>query len=86
MVRARSLFPDIAQHQLEPCAAEQATAQWTFIVALTMAIIWTSASMTHASIPPEERAKTGLSDSLIRISVGIEDAEDLVADLEQAIG
>jgi cystathionine beta-lyase len=44
------------------------------------------ASMTHASIPPEERAKTGLSDSLIRISVGIEDAEDLVADLEQAIG
>lgn len=44
------------------------------------------ASMTHASIPAEERAKTGLSDSLIRISVGIEDAEDLVADLEQAIG
>lgn len=44
------------------------------------------ASMTHASIPHEERAKTGLSDSLIRLSVGIEDAEDLVADLEQAIG
>ncbi|MFP4090158.1 MAG: cystathionine gamma-synthase [Cyclobacteriaceae bacterium] len=44
------------------------------------------ASMTHASIPAEERAKTGLSDSLIRLSVGIEDAEDLVADLEQAIG
>lgn len=43
------------------------------------------ASMTHASIPAEERAKTGLSDSLIRLSVGIEDAEDLVADLEQAI-
>ncbi len=44
------------------------------------------ASMTHASIPPEERAKTGLSDSLIRLSVGIEDAEDLINDLEQAIG
>ncbi|WKN32896.1 cystathionine gamma-synthase [Porifericola rhodea] len=44
------------------------------------------ASMTHASIPKEERMKTGLSDSLIRLSVGIEDAEDLIADLEQAIG
>ena len=43
------------------------------------------ASMTHASIPPEERAKTGLSDSLIRLSVGIEDVEDLIGDLEQAI-
>ncbi len=44
------------------------------------------ASMTHASIPPEERAKTGLSNSLIRLSVGIEDVEDLIGDLEQAIG
>ncbi|MGB3588783.1 MAG: cystathionine gamma-synthase [Tunicatimonas sp.] len=44
------------------------------------------ASMTHASIPKEERAKTGLSDSLIRLSVGIEDSADLIADLEQAIG
>ena len=44
------------------------------------------ASMTHASIPKEERIKNGLSDSLIRLSVGIEDAEDLVADLAAAIG
>lgn len=44
------------------------------------------ASMTHASIPREERIKNGLSDSLIRLSVGIEDADDLVEDLEQAIG
>ena len=44
------------------------------------------ASMTHASIPREERIKNGLSDSLIRLSVGIEDAEDLVKDLEKAIG
>lgn len=44
------------------------------------------ASMTHASIPREERIKNGLSDALIRLSVGIEDAEDLVADLEAAIG
>lgn len=44
------------------------------------------ASMTHASIPKEEREKIGLKDSLIRLSVGIEDVEDLIADLEQAIG
>jgi cystathionine beta-lyase/cystathionine gamma-synthase len=44
------------------------------------------ASMTHASIPKEERIKNGLSDSLIRLSVGIEDAGDLIEDLEQAIG
>lgn len=44
------------------------------------------ASMTHASIPKEEREKTGVVDSLIRLSVGIEDADDLIADLEQAIG
>ena len=44
------------------------------------------ASMTHASIPREERIKNGLSDSLIRLSVGIEDAEDIIADLKQAIG
>ena len=43
------------------------------------------ASMTHASIPREERIKNGLADSLIRLSVGIEDAEDLIADLEQAL-
>lgn len=44
------------------------------------------ASMTHASIPREERIKNGLSDSLIRISVGIEDVDDIIEDLEQAIG
>ena len=44
------------------------------------------ASMTHASIPREERIKNGLSDSLIRLSVGIEDAQDLIEDLQQAIG
>jgi cystathionine beta-lyase/cystathionine gamma-synthase len=44
------------------------------------------ASMTHASIPREERLKNGLSDALIRLSVGIEDADDLIADLAAAIG
>ena len=44
------------------------------------------ASMTHASIPKEEREKSGVVDSLIRLSVGIEDYRDLIADLEQALG
>lgn len=44
------------------------------------------ASMTHASVPPERRAAIGLSDSLIRISAGIEDIEDLKDDLSQALG
>jgi len=44
------------------------------------------ASMTHASIPREERIKNGLSDSLIRLSVGIEDVEDLIEDLQKALG
>lgn len=44
------------------------------------------ASMTHASIPKEEREKSGVIDSLIRLSVGIEDVEDLLLDLKQALG
>jgi cystathionine beta-lyase len=44
------------------------------------------ASMTHASIPKEEREKSGVVDGLIRLSVGIEDVQDLIEDLEQAIG
>jgi cystathionine gamma-lyase len=42
--------------------------------------------MTHASIPPEKRKALGIDDSLIRLSVGIEDANDLIADLESALG
>ena len=42
-------------------------------------------SMTHASIPREERLKVGLTDSLIRLSVGVEDADDLIEDLRAAI-
>ena len=44
------------------------------------------ASMTHASIPREERLRNGLTDSLIRLSIGVEDADDLIEDLRQAIG
>ena len=41
--------------------------------------------MTHASVDREEREQLGISDSLIRLSVGLEDVEDLIADLDQAL-
>jgi cystathionine gamma-lyase len=44
------------------------------------------AIMTHASIPPEQRAELGISDSLVRLSVGVEDSRDLLAELEYALG
>jgi cystathionine beta-lyase/cystathionine gamma-synthase len=43
------------------------------------------ALMTHASVPPEMRQKIGIADDLVRLSVGIEDADDLIADLQQAL-
>lgn len=43
------------------------------------------ASMTHASVPPERRAEIGLTDSMVRISAGIEDAQDLIEDIDQAL-
>lgn len=41
--------------------------------------------MTHASVPPEQRATLGIDDSLVRISVGVESVDDLIADLKQAL-
>jgi cystathionine beta-lyase/cystathionine gamma-synthase len=43
------------------------------------------ASMTHASVPPERRAAIGITDGLVRFSVGVEDVNDLIADLDQAL-
>jgi len=43
------------------------------------------ASMTHASVPPEDRERIGITDGLVRISVGIEDVEDILGDLDQAL-
>jgi cystathionine beta-lyase/cystathionine gamma-synthase len=43
------------------------------------------ATMTHASVPPERRAALGITDSLLRISAGVEDVDDLVADLDEAL-
>lgn len=41
--------------------------------------------MTHASVPPEQRVELGITDTLIRLSVGLEDVEDLIADIDQAL-
>ena len=41
--------------------------------------------MTHASVPSEDRARIGITDGLVRISAGIEDVEDLIQDLDQAL-
>jgi cystathionine beta-lyase/cystathionine gamma-synthase len=43
------------------------------------------ATMTHAEVPKDEREARGLTDGLVRLSVGIEDAEDIIKDLEQAL-
>ncbi|MCB0533492.1 MAG: PLP-dependent transferase [Lewinellaceae bacterium] len=47
--------------------------------------LWGAATLLRGSIPREERLKVGLTDTLMRLSVGIEDAEDLVADLKNAL-
>ncbi len=44
------------------------------------------ASMTHAAVPQKERMKMGINDGLIRLSVGLEDAADIINDLAQALG
>ncbi|MND03533.1 Methionine gamma-lyase [compost metagenome] len=43
------------------------------------------AVMTHASVPPEKRAALGIADDLVRLSVGVEDVDDLIADLDKAL-
>lgn len=43
------------------------------------------ALMTHASVPPEQRRRIGVEDGLVRLSVGVEDVADLIADLDQAL-
>jgi methionine-gamma-lyase len=43
------------------------------------------ASMTHTIVPREERLKAGITDSLVRISIGVEDIEDIIKDLKQAL-
>jgi len=49
-------------------------------------IVTHPASTTHSKLSPEERAKSGISDGMVRISVGLEHPEDVIADLRQALG
>lgn len=56
-----------------------------YIRVSTIHLIFFRALMTHASVPPEERVALNISDNLIRLSVGLESEEDLIADLEQAL-
>ena len=44
------------------------------------------AIMTHASVPPDKRKRLGITDDLVRLSVGVEDLDDLLTDLDQALG
>jgi cystathionine beta-lyase/cystathionine gamma-synthase len=72
-----------------PAANAFATATSLFTLAESLggveSLVEVPASMTHASIPPEERKRAGLSDGLVRLSVGIEHVDDLLADVGQAI-
>lgn len=86
-------FGAMVSFDLQEDSLERATAILSNTTIFTLAeslggvesLIGHPASMTHASIPREERLKVGLTDSLIRLSVGIEDVDDLLADLEQAL-
>jgi len=49
-------------------------------------IITHPASMTHSAVPLEQRISAGITDGLVRLSVGLENPDDLIADLEQALG
>jgi cystathionine beta-lyase/cystathionine gamma-synthase len=76
-------------HGGTPAANAFATATELFTLAESLggveSLVEVPASMTHASIPAEERRKAGLSDGLVRLSVGIEHVDDLLADVQQAI-
>jgi cystathionine beta-lyase/cystathionine gamma-synthase len=69
-------------------AAVQETRLFHFAESLggVESLITHPATMTHAAIPREQREARGVTDGLLRLSVGIEDKDDLIADLERAIG
>lgn len=89
--RQTSGFGGMVSLDLESFAAVQEFVQRTKIFTLAESLggveslICHPATMTHASVPREEREKKGFTDSLLRLSVGIEDAEDLIEDLRQAL-
>ena len=80
----------VLRDDTEAAATRVVTATRVFTLAESLggveSLIEHPASMTHASIPSEERQKAGFRDSLIRLSVGVEDLDDLIADLDRALG
>ena len=56
-----------------------------FILSRFFAHVVCSSVQTHASVPADQREKLGITDSLVRLSVGLEDIEDIIADIEQAL-
>jgi len=89
--RQMSGFGGMISVELGDAAFARRVAERTTVFALAESLggveslIGHPASMTHASVPPELRKKMGLTDSLLRLSVGIEDVEDLIEDLDQAL-
>ncbi len=92
--RGRPAFGGMVSFVLVDDTVEAATRMVTATHLFTLAeslggvesLIEHPATMTHASIPPEERQKAGFRDSLVRLSVGVEDADDLINDLRRALG
>ena len=92
--RQMRMFGGMVSFDLKDNSLENATAIMTGTHLFTLAeslggvesLIGHPASMTHASIPREARLKVGLTDSLIRLSVGVEDVDDLKLDLNAALG
>jgi cystathionine beta-lyase/cystathionine gamma-synthase len=90
--RQMSGFSGMVAVDLETAARAKSFVERTRLFALAESLggveslVGVPAVMTHASVPPERRAAMGITDGLVRLSVGIEDPEDLLEDLEQALG
>ena len=67
------------------CSAPCAGSRWPRASAGVESLVAHPATMTHASMTPEARRRAGITDDVIRLSIGIEDPEDLIGDLEQSL-
>ena len=83
------IYPGLPSHRQHALAVRQMNGFGGMVTAESLggtdSLIEHPAIMTHATIPPEQRRAIGIGDSLVRLSVGIEDAGDLIADLDQAL-
>jgi cystathionine beta-lyase/cystathionine gamma-synthase len=85
-------FSGMVAVDLETASRAKAFVEGTRLFALAESLggveslVGVPAVMTHASVPPERRAAMGITDGLVRLSVGVEDQSDLLEDLERALG